>query len=114
MNNAKEIEIYKRRKRKYISVCQVVMDEESLNVNIKTFYRDISKMCRIKGYCWAYNKYFAERYQVSARTIGRWIAKLVEQGYITSEIKYGKKIARHLRVNKGILEIKNKENKTDE
>lgn len=71
MNNANGIETYKRRKRKYISVCQAVMDDKNLNVNIKTFYRDISKMCRIKGYCWAYNKYFTERYQVSERTIGR-------------------------------------------
>ena len=111
MNNAKGLENCKKRKRKYISVCQAVMDDESLNVNIKTFYKDIAKMCRVKSYCWAYNKYFVERYQVNVRTIERWIAKLVERGYITSEIKRGKKIERQLRVNKAILEIKNKENK---
>ena len=104
----------KKKKRKYISVYQAVVDDESLNANVKTFYRDISKMCRFKGYCWAYNKYFAERYQVSTRTIGRWIAKLVKRGYITSEIKRDKKLERQLRVNKAILDIKNKENESNE
>lgn len=52
--------------------------------------------------------------QVRMEKIMEWIYELVAQGYITSEIKFIKKDENQLRVNKAILDIKNKENESNE
>lgn len=56
--------------------------------NAKLLYGEISALCNKKGFCWAGNNYFEELYQVSKRTIQKWIASLVECGYIYCNFKY--------------------------
>lgn len=56
--------------------------------NAKLLYSEITALCNAKGYCWADNKYFAELYNVSDRTIYRWISQLIKKGYIFAEYKY--------------------------
>ena len=67
--------------------------DRRLTPNAKLLYGEITALCNEKGYCWAHNSYFAELYEVSTRSISKWINQLIEYGYIFSEItyKYGKK-----------------------
>ena len=67
--------------------------DRRLTPNAKLLYGEITALCNEKGYCWAHNSYFAELYEVSTRSISKWINQLIEYGYIFSEITYkdGKK-----------------------
>ena len=62
--------------------------DTDLPANAKLLYGEITALCNEKGYCWAGNEYFASLYKVSKTSVSKWISKLIEQGYITSEIIY--------------------------
>lgn len=62
--------------------------DNDIPANAKLFYAEITALCNEKGYCWANNNYFAELYDVSDRTIGRWISLLCKKEYIVTEYKY--------------------------
>lgn len=49
----------------------------------KLFYSEIAALTGAHGYCWAKNEYFARLYQVSERTIKRWLKNLTDNGYIS-------------------------------
>ena len=60
----------------------------SLTFAEKVLYCEITALASKEGYCWATNKYFANLYDVSPRTITRWIAKLNDLGFIAIENEY--------------------------
>jgi DNA-binding transcriptional ArsR family regulator len=62
--------------------------DTELPANAKLLYGEITALCNEKGYCWAGNEYFASLYKVSKTSVSKWISKLIEQGYITSELIY--------------------------
>lgn len=62
--------------------------DKGLNSNAKLLYGEITALANEKGYCWASNGYFADLYDVSHRTIIRWINDLIDKKYITTEIIY--------------------------
>lgn len=62
--------------------------DESLPPNAKLLYGEITALCNAEGYCWASNKYFADLYGVTLRTIANWLRSLTDRGYIKSEVFY--------------------------
>lgn len=80
----------------------------------KIMYTEITALSNKNGYCNATNSYFAELYDVHKNTVGDWINKLVEKGYLQSELIYkGKQIIeRRLYINDIPVNKKIEENNT--
>lgn len=62
--------------------------DKKLTPNAKLLYAEVTALCNMNGRCTASNQYFADLYGVSIRSIQQWISKLVELGYLSSEITY--------------------------
>lgn len=62
--------------------------DKRLIPNAKLLYGEITALTNKTGYCWAENRYFAELYNVSKKSISRWIGQLKEYGYISCDLKY--------------------------
>ena len=60
--------------------------DKRLSSSEKLMYGEITSLCNSTGKCWATNKYFAELYSVTTKSISTWVSKLVEYGYIKSVI----------------------------
>lgn len=68
---------------------------KALEMGARLLYGEITALCNEKGFCWATNKYFADLYQVTIRTINFWIKSLKDNAFIFIEIdqsKSGRKI----------------------
>ncbi len=48
----------------------------------KLLYGEITALSNQNGYCWATNAYFAGLYDVSEKTISRWISSLAREGFV--------------------------------
>ena len=76
-------------KRSYYAVIPAnVRYDERLPMGARFLYGEITALCNEKGYCWAGNKYFADLYKVTDRTIRTWISSLINNGYIVSDLVY--------------------------
>lgn len=76
-------------KRSYYAVIPAnVRYDERLPMGARFLYGEITALCNERGYCWASNKYFAELYKVTDRTIRGWISSLIDTGYIESDLVY--------------------------
>lgn len=58
---------------------------KTLEMGARMLYGEITALCTKEGFCWATNRYFAELYEVSLKTIERWIKSLKQEGFIFSE-----------------------------
>lgn len=56
--------------------------DKRLTLGAKMLFGEIESLRRKEGYCWARDKYFAELYNVTTRTINSWISQLKKCGYI--------------------------------
>ena len=82
--------------------------DKNLKANEKLFFSEITALSNKYGYCTASNRYFAELYQVTERSIQDWISNLVQYGYITTTLvsKDGQIIGRKIYLSSGIKESK--------
>ncbi len=73
----------KKNKAGYYSIIPAkVRYDDSLTPNAKLMYGELTSLSYKEGYAFARNEYFAELYDVSKRTISRWISQLKENDYI--------------------------------
>ena len=61
--------------------------DDDIPANAKLLYGEITALCNDKGYCLASNDYFAKLYNVSSRSISRWIKSLTDKGYIDCSVE---------------------------
>jgi DNA-binding PadR family transcriptional regulator len=64
-----------------------VFEDDRLEYSEIMFYALLSGLANNTGYCFASDKYLAERMKISHQTIERWLLKLEEIGYIKRETK---------------------------
>lgn len=64
--------------------------DKDLKDKAKLLYGEIVALSNKDGYCYASNKYFAELYSVSTRTITALIRSLIDKEYLSSELTYKK------------------------
>lgn len=62
-----------------------VLDDPDLSAQEKIMYAEVSALANRKGFCWASNDFFGEKFGASKRTVARWVAQLKEKGYIRVE-----------------------------
>ena len=55
---------------------------KGLSANAKLLYGEITALSNEKGFCWAGNKYFADLYEITERSVSRLISSLSENGFI--------------------------------
>ena len=60
--------------------------DKDLKPNEKLLFAEITSLANKHGFCWAGNNYFAEHFNTAPETISRWISRLIEKGYIFSEV----------------------------
>ena len=66
----------------------------------RLMYAEITALSNQYGFCFATNKYFAELYEVTDRTVRNWIESLIEKGYIARNyVVIGKTKRRILSIN---------------
>ena len=65
--------------------------DNRLSASEKVLYSEITALANKEGYCYATNRYFAELYECTEKTISVQIKKLAEFGYVTISIENGYK-----------------------
>ena len=77
----------------YAVIPASVRYDKNVSQGAKLLYGEISALCNQKGYCWSRNKYFANLFETSERTIINWINSLKKNGHIGVSFSYvpGKK-----------------------
>lgn len=82
--------------------------DQELSSNAKLLYGEITALCNERGFCWATNEYFANLYGVSKKSITRWIASLVDRGYLELAFDYesesNKKLKRIIKLKDIVVE----------
>lgn len=70
----------------YYAVIPANVRYSSIPNGAKLLYGEITALSNKEGYCWASNSYFARLYECGNDTISRWIAALIGENFIKSEI----------------------------
>lgn len=61
--------------------------DKELPANAKLLFVEITSLCRLEGYCWATNAYFADLLGATERTVTRWVKILCDKGYCFTTTK---------------------------
>lgn len=80
--------------------------DKTISLSAKMLFGVIESLCFKEGFCWAANKYFADLYQVSIKTVEKWIKDLDTHGYITRTLIF---YPNSKKIKQRILKIKVKD-----
>lgn len=69
----------------YSVIPATVLYNKELKANEKLLYAIITSLACKEGYCFASNKYLAEKLDVNPKTISSWISDLRDKGFIIVE-----------------------------
>ena len=64
-----------------------ILYNDKLKPNQKLLYAIITSLSCKEGYCFASNKYLAEKLKVNPKTISNWISDLNSKGFIIVDIE---------------------------
>lgn len=95
-------------KENYHIMTEQLNADNRLSANEKLLCTYILSLSQKYGYCFARNKYFAERYNVSTRSIIRWIKKLENIGYIKKELIFENSVIKERRIFPTQMYVENK------
>ena len=70
----------------YSVIPATVLYNKELKANEKLLYAIITSLACKEGYCFASNKYLAEKLDVNPKTISSWISDLRDRGFIIVEL----------------------------
>ena len=70
----------------YSVISATVLYNKDLKANEKLLYAIITSLACKEGYCFASNKYLAEKLDVNPKTVSSWISDLRDKGFITVEL----------------------------
>ena len=70
----------------YAVIPATVLYNKKLKANEKLLYAIIISLTCKEGYCFASNKYLAEKLDVNPKTVSSWISDLRDKGFIKLEI----------------------------
>lgn len=101
IENAKEEKTFR-----YIIIPMFILEDATLQAGEKLLFGMIASNTLLKGYCWLSNQYIAKQFNVTTRTVTRWISHFVTKSYITTELLHrsdSKEIEeRRIRINTSI------------
>ena len=66
----------------YSVIPSTILYNDKLKPNQKLLYAIITSLSCKEGYCFASNKYLAEKLNVNPKTISNWISDLNHKGFI--------------------------------
>ncbi len=66
---------------------------KEISANAKILFAEITALQNKTGSCWASNKYFADLYGVTVKSVSDWVSQLEAAGFITTKVNkaYGNK-----------------------
>ena len=70
----------------YSVIPATVLYNKELKANEKLLYAIITSLACKEGYCFASNKYLAEKLDVNPKTVSSWISDLRDKDFITVEL----------------------------
>lgn len=70
----------------YSIIPATVLYNKELKANEKLLYAIITSLSNKEGYCFATNKYLAEKLDVNPKTISSWISDLKDRNFIIVEL----------------------------
>ncbi len=70
----------------YSVIPATVLYNKELKANEKLLYAIITSLTCKEGYCFASNKYLAEKLDVNPKTVSSWISDLRDKGFINLEL----------------------------
>lgn len=70
----------------YAIIPSTVLYKDDLKPNQKLLYAIITSLSNKEGYCYATNRYLAEKLKVKSNTVSGWITDLKRKGFIKVEL----------------------------
>ena len=69
-----------------VIVPEKIIEDTELSSSAKVLFCILTQLSKKSGFCWAENRYLAERMNATSRTVQRLLSQLAGRGYVTVEV----------------------------